>query len=32
MSHYGWRIKLLSMFPNAYKIREVSGPDVRLVP
>jgi len=32
VSHYGWRVKLLSMFPNAYKIRQVSGPDVRLVP
>jgi len=32
VNHYGWRIKLLSMFPNAYKIRQVSGPDVRLVP
>ncbi len=30
--HYGWRIKLLSMFPNAYKIRQVAGPDARLVP
>lgn len=32
VSHYGWRIKLLSIFPNTYRIREVSGPDVFLVP
>jgi hypothetical protein len=32
VSHYGWRIKLLSIFPNAYKINQVSGPDVLLIP
>lgn len=32
VSHYGWRFEWLSMFPNAYKIREVEGPDVQLIP
>jgi len=32
VSHYGWRIKLFSIFPNAYKIKPVSGPNVRLIP
>ena len=30
--HYGWRIPLLSMFPNALSIRTAEGPDERLVP
>ncbi len=30
--HYGWRIKLFSIFPNATSIKEVSGPDVILIP
>lgn len=32
VSHYGWRIEFLSIFPNVLKIREVEGPDVRLIP
>lgn len=32
VSHYGWRIPLISMYPNAYKMKEVAGPDVRLIP
>lgn len=32
VSHYGWRIPLISLYPNAYKIKEVAGPDVRLIP
>ena len=32
VSHYGWRIPLISLYPNAYKMKEVSGPDVRLIP
>jgi hypothetical protein len=32
VSHYGWRIKLFSAFPNAYKIKRVSGPDAILIP
>jgi hypothetical protein len=32
VTHYGWRIPLLSAFPNAVKITPVEGPDVRLIP
>ncbi len=32
VTHYGWRIKLLSMFPNAIRIRQVDGPHVTLIP
>lgn len=30
--HYGWRIPVLSMFPNALSIRPASGPDESLTP
>lgn len=32
VTHYGWRIKIISIFPNAIKIREVDGPDALLIP
>ncbi|TYC48280.1 DUF1523 family protein [Rhodobacterales bacterium] len=32
VTHYGWRIKLFTIFPNAISIQQVSGPDVFLVP
>lgn len=32
VTHYGWRSQLFSVFPNAVRIRQVEGPDVRLVP
>lgn len=32
VTHYGWRLPFFSAFPNAVKIRAVSGPDVRLIP
>lgn len=32
VKHYGWRSELLSIFPNAVKIREVSGPDALIIP
>ncbi|AZL61108.1 DUF1523 family protein [Tabrizicola piscis] len=32
ITHYGWRIPLLSAFPNAVKITPVEGPDVTLIP
>ncbi len=32
VTSYGWRIKFLSMFPNAVKIKPVAGPDVTLIP
>lgn len=30
--HYGWRIPMLSMFPNALSMREAEGPEERLIP
>jgi hypothetical protein len=30
--HYGWRIPLFSMFPNALSIRAATGPDESLIP
>ena len=32
VSHYGWRIRLFSIFPNAYKIKKVKGPKAVLIP
>ena len=32
VTHYGWRIPLVSAFPNAVSITPVEGPDVTLVP
>jgi len=32
MTHYGWRMELLSTFPNAISIRAVESPDVTIVP
>lgn len=32
VTHYGWRIRLFSIFPNATKVKQVSGPDVFLIP
>jgi hypothetical protein len=32
VTHYGWRNEFLSIFPNAVAIKQVSGPDVRLIP
>lgn len=30
--HYGWRIELVSIYPNAISVKKVDGPDVRLFP
>ena len=30
--HYGWRVKLFSIFPNATSMKEVRGPDALLIP
>lgn len=30
--HYGWRNNMFSIFPNATSIKQVSGPDVTLIP
>ena len=32
ITHYGWRIRLFSIFPNATKIKQVAGPDTLLIP
>lgn len=32
VTHYGWRIELFTIFPNAISIEEVSGPDTILIP
>jgi hypothetical protein len=32
ITHYGWRIPLVSAFPNAVSIHPVEGPDVTLIP
>lgn len=32
VTHYGWRMPIFSIYPNAVKVVEVSGPDVRLIP
>ena len=32
LRHYGWRNTWLSIFPNALSIKQVDGPDTRLIP
>ncbi len=32
VTHYGWRNEFMSIFPNAIFIRQVEGPDVRIIP
>ncbi|CUH79371.1 DUF1523 family protein [Tropicibacter naphthalenivorans] len=32
IKHYGWRNEFISIFPNAISLREVEGPDVRIIP
>ncbi|WP_428648748.1 DUF1523 family protein [Roseibium sp.] len=32
VTHYGWRIKLFTIFPNVISIERVSGPNVFLIP
>jgi hypothetical protein len=32
ITHYGWRLPIFSIFPNAVAVRAVDGPDVRLIP
>lgn len=32
ITHYGWRIPMISIFPNAVRITPVEGPDVSLIP
>ena len=32
MTHYGWRNRFLSIYPNAIRVRPVEGPDVTVIP
>ena len=32
ITHYGWRNRFLTIFPNAIAIKPVEGPDVRVIP
>lgn len=32
VTHYGWRIRLFSIWPNATKVKPVAGPDTFLIP
>lgn len=32
VTHYGWRISMFSIFPNATKVKQVAGPDTLLIP
>lgn len=32
VTHYGWRLPIFSIFPNAVSITPVEGPDVTLIP
>lgn len=32
VTHYGWRLPILSIYPNAVSVREAAGPDERIIP
>lgn len=32
VTHYGWRNEFFTIFPNAIRLREVPGPDTRIIP
>ena len=32
VKHYGWRVELFSLYPNAISFKKVDGPHVRLIP
>lgn len=32
VTHYGWRIPLISLYPNTIKMKQVSGPNVTMIP
>ncbi len=32
LTHYGWRNRFLTIYPNAISVRPVAGPDVRIIP
>ena len=32
VTHYGWRLAILSIYPNAVAVRRASGPDEQIIP
>jgi hypothetical protein len=32
VTHYGWRIPFISIYPNAVAVKQVEGPDVTIIP
>lgn len=32
VTHYGWRLPIFSIFPNAVAVKAVAGPDVTIIP
>jgi hypothetical protein len=32
ITHYGWRNRFFTVYPNAVSIRPIAGPDVRIIP
>ncbi len=32
ITHYGWRNRFFTIYPNAIAVKEVEGPDVRVIP
>ncbi len=32
ITHYGWRNRFFSIYPNAIAIRPIDGPDIRIIP
>ena len=32
VKHYGWRIEMFSLYPNAISLKEVDGPSARIIP
>lgn len=32
ITHYGWRSEFVSIYPNAVSVRDVDGPDTRIIP
>jgi len=32
LTHYGWRNRFFTIFPNAVGVRPIAGPDVRIIP
>jgi hypothetical protein len=32
VTHYGWRLPVLSIYPNAVGVRQATGPDERIIP